>query len=84
MGHSPISDRGLLDCDWGVAIMGEIPFIVEGHINDSDSDLIERVNKDLTKILGEPFYFTTGRITRVTEEIAPGYKENGYVAVWID
>lgn len=64
--------------------MGEIPFIVEGHINDSDSDLIERVNKNLTKILGEPFYFNAGRITRVTEEIAPGYKEKGYVAVWVD
>ena len=64
--------------------MGEIPFIVEGHIDDSDSDLIERVNKKLTEILGEPFYFNAGRITRVTEEIAPGYKEKGYVAVWVD
>lgn len=64
--------------------MGEIPFIVEGHIDDSDSDLIERVNKNFSQILGEPFYFTTGRITRVTKEIAPGYEEKGYVAVWVD
>ena len=74
----------LIGIYFGGDVIGELPITVEGYITDADSDLIERVNERLTKILGEPFYFTTGRITRITEEIAPGYKEKGYVAVWID
>ena len=49
--------------------MGELPVIVEGNIDDSDEELIARVNTWLIDILGEPGSLTVDRITRVTEEI---------------
>ncbi len=64
--------------------MGELPIIVEGNIDDSDEELIARVNTWLSDILGEPGSLTVDRITRVTEEIQDGVKEPGFVCVWID
>jgi len=65
--------------------MGELPIIVEGYIDDPDIDLIELVNEKLTKLLGIPFQFSVNRMTRVTEELTEdGFKERGFVCVWID
>lgn len=61
--------------------MGELPIIVKGNIDDSDEELIARVNTWLIDILGEPGSLTVDRITRVTEEIQDGVKEPGFVCV---
>jgi hypothetical protein len=67
--------------------MGEIPIQVPGFLEDTDEVLVERVNSLLNRRYPDiaPFYFTVGRITRVSLELDEyGTLKPGYVCVWID